>query len=141
MANASLSSLEASCRTACVRQEGAQAETNIRKVLHAKGLRCFLNILFLTHFRRMMDIVIRISKIAVFVDGYSGHAAWLKSNLDYWCQEFETSQSGDADTVRWLNAFGWKMVRNREHKEAWGQGCRLHIAGTYTRAKRMGVQP
>lgn len=127
-----------------VRQKGTRAELNLRKALHAQGLRYRLHVPLLTKPRRVADIVFSATKIAVFVDGcfWHGcpeHASWPKSNADFWRQKIETNRSRDADTDQRLQALGWKSVRIWEHEDA------NHAAGRIAelvRARRKnGAQP
>lgn len=123
MTRVSPSSHDASRRMARVRQKGTQAEIDLRRVLHAKGLRYRLHVLLLTKPRRLADIVFPSAKIAVVVDGcfWHGcpeHASWPKSNADFWREKIETNRTRDADTDQRLNALGWKTVRVWEHEDA-----------------------
>lgn len=121
MSHVSPSSHEASRRMARVRQKGTRAEIDLRKVLHAKGLRYQVHVALLAKPRRVADIVFPRARIAVFVDGcfWHGcpeHASWPKSNADFWREKIETNRLRDADTNRRLNALGWKIVRIWEHE-------------------------
>lgn len=123
MASVNPSSHDASRRMASVRQKGTQAEINLRRALHAKGLRYRLHVPLLTSPRRSADIVFPRARVAVFVDGcfWHGcpeHASWPKSNADFWRGKIETNRSRDADTDQRLNALGWKTVRIWEHEDA-----------------------
>ena len=123
MSRVSPSSHEASRRMASVRQKGTQAELNLRRILHARGLRYRLHVPLLTKPRRVADIVFPSVRIAVFVDGcfWHGcpeHASWPKSNVVFWREKIETNRFRDADTDQRLNALGWKIVRIWEHENA-----------------------
>lgn len=81
MTRVSPSSHDASRRMARVRQKGTRAEIDLRKALHAKGLRYRLHVPLLTKPRRVADIVFPSARLAVFVDGcfWHGcpeHASW-----------------------------------------------------------------
>lgn len=121
MTQISPSSLEASRRMARVRQKSTQAELNLRKALHARGLRYRLHVPLLTKPRRVADIVFLGARIAVFVDGcfWHGcpeHVSWPKSNTNFWREKIENNRLRDADTDKRLTALGWASVRIWEHE-------------------------
>ena len=121
MTQISPSSLEASRRMARVRQKSTQAELNLRKALHARGLRYRLHVPLLTKPRRVADIVFLGACVAVFVDGcfWHGcpeHVSWPKSNTDFWREKIESNRLRDADTDNRLTALGWASVRIWEHE-------------------------
>lgn len=123
MSIAQPSSPDASRRMARVRQKGTGAEIDLRRALHANGLRYRLHVPLLTRPRRIADIVFSGAKVAVFVDGcfwhgFSEHASWPKSSADFWREKNETNRSRDADTDQRLCALGWKTVRIWEHEDA-----------------------
>lgn len=123
MSRVSPSSHEASHRMARVRQKDTQAETDLRKALHAKGLRYRLHVPLLTKPRRVADIVFSRNRIAVFVDGcfWHGcpeHASWPKSNADFWREKIETNRARDADSDQRLKALGWNVIRVWAHESA-----------------------
>ncbi len=121
MTRVSPSSRSASQRMARVRQKGTKAELNLRRALHARGLRYRLQVPVLTKPRRVADIVFPSARVAVFVDGcfWHGcpeHASWPKSNADFWRNKIEANRSRDVDTDQRLNELGWKTVRIWEHE-------------------------
>ncbi|MFG1387876.1 very short patch repair endonuclease [Xanthobacter versatilis] len=123
MSRVNPSSHEASRRMARVRQKDTRAELNLRRILHARGLRYRLHVPLLTKPRRVVDIVFPSVRIAVFVDGcfWHGcpeHASWPKNNAVFWREKIETNRFRDADTDQRLNALGWKIVRIWEHEDA-----------------------
>jgi len=123
MVRVSPSSDDASRRMARVRQKGTQAEIDLRRALHARGLRYRLHVPLLMKPRRVADIVFPVARIAVFVDGcfWHGcpkHASWPKSNADFWREKIETNRSRDSDTDRRLDALGWNAIRVWEHEDA-----------------------
>jgi DNA mismatch endonuclease (patch repair protein) len=106
-----------------VRPKGTQAEIDLRKVLHAQGLRYCLHATLLTKPRRVSEIGFFSAMLAVFVDGgfwhgCLGHASWPKSSADFWREKIETNRSRDADTDQRLNALGWETVQVWEHQDA-----------------------
>ena len=123
MMHACPSSHDARRQVGRVRPKGTQAEIDIRKVLHAKGLRYPFHALLLTKPRRVSEIDFFSARLAVFVDGcfWHGcqeHASWPKSNADFWREKIETNRSRDADTDQPLNALVWEAVQVWEHQDA-----------------------
>lgn len=130
MAIAQPSSPDASRRMARVRQKGTRAEIDLRRALHARGLRYRLHVPLLTKPKRIADIVFPAARLAVFVDGcfWHGcpeHASWPKSNADFWREKIETNRSRDADTDQRLSALGWQTVRIWEHENATEAAIRI----------------
>jgi DNA mismatch endonuclease (patch repair protein) len=106
-----------------VRQRDTLAEIELRKILHAKGLRYRVHAPLLTQPRRTVDIVFPGSRVAVFVDGcfWHGcpeHGSWPKNNADFWREKIETNRARDADTDLRLKALGWKVIRVWTHEDA-----------------------
>ena len=116
MSRVPASSHETSRRMASVRQRDTLAEIELRKILHARGLRYRLHAVLLTKPRRTVDIVFPGSRVAVFVDGcfWHGcpeHGSWPKSNADFWREKIETNRARDADTDLRLRTLGWEVIR------------------------------
>lgn len=116
------SSPEASKRLAKVRQAGTSAEMRLRRVLHSRGLRYRVGVTLIRRPRRVVDIVFRPKKVAVFVDGcfWHGcpeHGTSSKSNADFWREKIETNKRRDADTDRRLLEAGWTVIRVWEHED------------------------
>lgn len=106
-----------------VRQKGTRCEVELRKALHARGLRYRVQVPLLSNPRRVADIVFPSARIAIFVDGcfWHGcpeHGTWPKRNADFWKAKIEANRSRDADTNERLNALGWMTVRIWEHEDA-----------------------
>lgn len=130
LARVAPSSPEASRRLSLVRQKGTSAELDLRRALHAKGLRYRLHQALLRKPRRAADIVFPRSRVAVFVDGcfWHGcplHASWPKSNAEFWRQKIENNRSRDQDTDSRLKADGWLVVRVWEHEDPDGAAKRI----------------
>lgn len=123
MVNATPSSHEASLRMARVRQKGTRCEVELRRALHARGLRYRLQVPLLTKPRRVADIVFGRRKLVIFVDGcfWHGcpeHGTSPKSNADFWRDKIETNKRRDLDTNRRLTEAGWRVLRVWEHEDA-----------------------
>lgn len=122
MPSVSPSSPEASRRMARVRQRGTDIEIELRRALHALGLRYHLQVPLLTNPRRIADIVFPGPRVAVFVDGcfWHGcplHATWPKENAGFWRAKIEANRARDADTTRRLRELGWEVIRIWSHED------------------------
>ena len=115
------SSRIASERMRVVRSRDTTAEINIRKGLHAKGLRYSVNCAVLPDLRRRADIVFPRLKIAIFVDGCFWHScprhrSQPKANGEWWNQKLAANRRRDTDTNRKLRRAGWRVIRIWEHE-------------------------
>ncbi len=122
MPSASPSSPETSRRMARVRQRGTDAEIELRRALHALGLRYRLQVPLSRKPRRVADIVFIGARVAVFVDGcfWHGcplHATWPKKNAGFWRAKIEANRARDADTTRRLRELGWEVIRVWSHED------------------------
>ena len=122
MPSVSPSSPEASRRMARVRQRGTDVEIELRRALHALGLRYRLQVPLSRKPRRVADIVFIGARVAVFVDGcfWHGcplHATWPKENAGFWRTKIEANRARDADTTRRLRELGWEVIRVWSHED------------------------
>lgn len=97
-------------------------ETNLRKHVHALGLRYRMNVKPLPDLRRNADLVFRSARVAVFVDGcfWHGcpiHARPTKSHTKWWAEKIAANQRRDLDTTLRLEEAGWKVIRMWEHDD------------------------
>jgi DNA mismatch endonuclease, patch repair protein len=104
-----------------VRQKNTTAESELRRRLHALGLRYRTQVAVLTKPRRVADVTFSGLRVAVFVDGcfWHGcpqHATWPKQNAEFWRAKIETNIARDADTDERLLADGWVVVRVWAHE-------------------------
>lgn len=102
-------------------RKDTKPEVELRRALHARGLRFRIDRAVLPDRRRRADIVFGPAKVAVFVDGcfWHGcpdHATWPKANDAYWREKIETNRQRDRDTDERLRAIGWEPVRVWEHE-------------------------
>jgi DNA mismatch endonuclease, patch repair protein len=116
------SSKQASRRMKKVRRTGTSAEMELRRALHARGLRYRVDAPVLSDKRRRVDIAFISAQVAVFVDGcfWHGcleHATWPASNASFWRQKIETNQRRDRDTDAQLREAGWQVLRVWEHED------------------------
>ena len=116
------SSEVASRRMKAVGQRDTAAEMEIRRRVHAKGLRYRVNHPVLQKPRRTADMAFTKARVAVLVDGcfWHGcpeHGTSSKSNAKFWREKIETNQKRDADTNKRLEAADWKVIRFWEHED------------------------
>jgi len=122
MPSVSPSSPKASRRMARVRQRGTDVEIELRRAVHALGLRYRLQVSLSKKPRRVADIVFIGARVAVFVDGcfWHGcplHATWPKENAGFWRAKIEANRARDADTTRRLRELGWEVIRVWSHED------------------------
>jgi DNA mismatch endonuclease (patch repair protein) len=104
------------------RRRDTNPELELRRALHATGLRYRVERPVIPDMRRRADIVFGPAKVAVFIDGCfwhmcPQHATTPKANADWWRQKLERNHERDRDTDRLLLAQGWLPVRVWEHED------------------------
>lgn len=103
------------------RSRDTRPEMEIRRRLHARGLRYRVDRAPLPPIRRRADIVFTAIRLAVFVDGcfWHGcpeHGSLPKRNSEYWTAKLERNRSRDAETDGILRGAGWTVLRIWEHE-------------------------
>jgi DNA mismatch endonuclease (patch repair protein) len=96
-----------------IRGTNTRAEIALRKALWACGVRYRLNV---SNLPGKPDIVIRKSKIVIFVDGEFWHGfKWkrkkpkIKSNRDYWIPKIERTIKRDKNNNTKLSSLGYAV--------------------------------
>jgi DNA mismatch endonuclease, patch repair protein len=107
-------------------------ELALRRAVHARGLRYFVNRRPLKNVRRTADMVFPTARVAVFVDGCfwhgcPAHHTVAKINAEYWAAKVEGNRRRDAETDQTLLDQGWTVVRIWEHV-AVDEACDLVVA-------------
>lgn len=105
-------------------------ELDLRRALHARGLRYRLQLAVPGNRRRKIDLVFARARIAVFVDGcyWHGcpeHGTRPVTNREWWDWKIERNKARDADTNRLLGDQGWTVVRIWEHEDAQEAAVRI----------------
>lgn len=126
------SSVEARNRMRANRSRDTTPETELRSLLHRRGLRFRVDVSPIPGVRRRADVVFPRARVAVFVDGcfWHGcplHATWPKANADFWREKIETNRRRDEDTNRKFAEAGWTVVRVWEHEDV--EAASLRIEG------------
>jgi DNA mismatch endonuclease (patch repair protein) len=97
-------------------------EVQLRRLLHARGLRYRVDQRVLAEVRRRADLVFPGARVVVFVDGcfWHGcpeHATWPKHNAEFWREKIRANQKRDRDTDQRLAVAGWQPVHVWEHED------------------------
>jgi DNA mismatch endonuclease (patch repair protein) len=105
------------------RRAGTSPEMKLRRELHGRGLRFFVQRRPLPTLRSAADVIFPRSKVAVFVHGcfWHGcpeHGTMPKSNSDWWRAKLTANADRDARTVQALEMAGWAVVVVWEHESA-----------------------
>ena len=96
-------------------------ELAVRRELHRRGRRYFVNRRPVATIRRTSDISFPRSKLAVLIDGcfWHGcpqHRTWPKTNSEFWREKIEKNIARDAETARLWEEEGWEVLRFWEHQ-------------------------
>ena len=117
---------------AAIRSRDTAAELALRRELHRRGRRFYVNRRVLGD-RRSVDLVFPRLHVAVFVDGCFWHACPQHSkppriNTDYWSPKLARNVERDRRTDAELRAAGWAVVRVWEHESLDAAASRVEAA-------------
>lgn len=101
--------------------KGTKPELEIRRLLHARGLRYRIGLRVPALPRRTIDVAFTRPKVAVFVDGCFWHGCPDHGNrptfnAEAWSAKILRNQERDASTTAHLTNLGWRVVRVWEHE-------------------------
>lgn len=104
-----------------VRNRDTAAELAIRRELHRRGRRFFVQRQLLPGSRIRADVVFPRLKVAVFVDGCfwhrcPTHATDPKSNAAWWAEKLDRNVERDRETNAALTSAEWTVIRVWEHE-------------------------
>ncbi|MDV2477629.1 very short patch repair endonuclease [Rhodococcus zopfii] len=104
------------------RRRDTAPEVALRRELHRRGARFFVDRAPLPGLRRRADLVFPRRRVAVYVDGCFWHrcpvhATDPKNNAEWWAAKLAGNVSRDRDTDARLAAAGWTVVRVWEHED------------------------
>ena len=110
-----------SARMSVLRRRDTAPEVQVRRLLHAAGLRYRVAYPVPGRPRRTIDVAFTRRKVAVFLDGcfWHGcpeHGTKPTSNAAWWSAKITTNQARDADTTACLIDDGWLVLRFWEHE-------------------------
>ncbi len=123
------------------RGRDTKPEMALRRMLHSRGLRYFVNRRPLPGLRRTADLLFPRARVAVFVDGCFWHGCpehhtVAKANAEYWEEKVRRNRERDADTDAMLRSEGWVVVRLWEHQDAINAANQVEAA---VRERSLGV--
>ncbi|MFB7855917.1 very short patch repair endonuclease [Rhodococcus qingshengii] len=111
-----------SARMSAQRRRDTKPEIALRRELHQRGLRYFVDRAPIKGVRRRADLVFPRRKVAVFVDGCfwhscPQHATFPKNNAQWWTDKLAANVVRDRDTDARLAEQGWTVIRIWEHED------------------------
>ncbi|EEN86307.1 very short patch repair endonuclease [Rhodococcus sp. KB6] len=111
-----------SARMSAQRRRDTKPEIALRRELHRRGLRYFVDRAPIKGVRRRADLVFPRRKVAVFVDGCfwhscPQHATFPKNNAQWWTDKLAANVVRDRDTDARLAEQGWTVIRVWEHED------------------------
>ncbi|WP_430335242.1 very short patch repair endonuclease [Rhodococcus sp. ACT016] len=117
------------------RRRDTAPEVALRRELHRRGARFFVDRAPLPGLRRRADLVFPRKRVAVYVDGCfwhscPQHATSPKNNAQWWADKLAANVVRDRDTDTRLEAAGWHVVRIWEHEDPTDAADRVQAALT-----------
>jgi DNA mismatch endonuclease (patch repair protein) len=111
-----------SARLSKQKRRDTKPEVALRRALHRRGLRYFVDRAPLKGMRRRADLVFPRRKVAVYVDGCFWHSCPIhatapRNNAQWWADKLAANVARDRDTDRRLIDEGWRVVRIWEHED------------------------
>lgn len=112
----------ASARMSRQRRAHTAPELALRRELHRRGIRYFVDRAPIRGQRRRADLVFPRRRVAVYVDGCFWHRCPIhatdpKNNADWWAEKLAGNVARDRATDAALTAAGWQVVRIWEHED------------------------
>ncbi len=110
-----------SARLSKQRRRDTAPEIALRRELHRRGARFYVDRAPIRGLRRRADLVFPRRRVAVYVDGCfwhrcPEHATDPKNNAQWWADKLAGNVVRDRDTDSRLSAAGWLVVRIWEHE-------------------------
>ena len=104
------------------RSRDTKPELAVRSAVHRRGLRFRVSVRPQPELPRTADLVLRKSRIAVFVDGCYWHGCpehhtQPATNPEYWADKIARNIERDAETTDYLQQAGWTVLRFWEHED------------------------
>lgn len=96
-------------------------EMQVRRLVHAAGLRYRVNARPERDLRRTVDMLFRRTRVAVLIDGCFWHGCpehhqAPKSNATFWSDKIAANRARDVQTTDFLTRRGWLVLRFWEHE-------------------------
>ena len=104
------------------RSRDTKPELAVRSAVHRRGIRFRVSVRPQPELRRTADLVLRKSRIAVFVDGCYWHGCpehhtQPATNAEFWADKITRNVERDAETTTYLQQAGWTVLRFWEHED------------------------
>ncbi|MXV99287.1 MAG: very short patch repair endonuclease [Acidimicrobiaceae bacterium] len=104
------------------RSRDTKPELAVRSAVHRRGIRFRVSVRPQPELARTADMVLRKSRIAVFVDGCFWHGCpdhWTQpaTNSQYWANKITDNTRRDTETTAYLQQAGWTVLRFWEHED------------------------
>ena len=104
------------------RSRDTKPELAVRSAVHRRGIRFRVSVRPEPELSRTADLVLRRSRIAVFVDGCFWHGCpdhhtQPATNSEYWADKIARNVERDAETTAYLRRAGWTVLRFWEHED------------------------
>lgn len=98
-------------------------ELQLRRQMHAAGLRYRVNLRVPGMSRRTIDVAFTRVKVAVMVHGCfwhrcPAHATQPTANAAWWREKIDRNVQRDDETRRHLELYGWEVVEVWEHEDS-----------------------
>lgn len=116
-----------------VARRDTRPELELRRELHARGLRYRVDVNPAPSVRGRADILFRPARVAVYVDGCFWHSCpehgvLPKGNREWWRRKLEGTVRRDRTTDSALARLGWRVVRVWEHEDPGAAADRIAAA-------------
>lgn len=116
-----------------VARRDTRPELEIRRELHARGLRYRVDVSPVPALRGRADILFRPARVAVYVDGCfwhscPDHGVLPKGNREWWREKLTATVRRDRSTESTLAELGWRVVRVWEHEDPVAAADRIETA-------------
>lgn len=103
------------------RGRDTEPEMQVRRLVHAAGLRYRVSARPERDLRRTADLLFRRAHVVVMIDGCFWHGCpehhqAPKANATFWSEKIERNRARDAETTRLLTDRGWAVLRVWEHE-------------------------
>lgn len=97
-------------------------ELELRRELHARGLRYRVDVSPVKALRGRADILFPRPRVAIYVDGCFWHSCPThgvlpKGNREWWRKKLEATVRRDRSTNSALKELGWEIIRVWEHED------------------------
>jgi len=116
-----------------VARRDTRPELEIRRELHARGLRYRVDVRPVPSLRGRTDILFRRARVAVYVDGCfwhscPDHGVLPKGNREWWRKKLAATVRRDRTTDSTLAELGWRVLRVWEHEDPVAAANRIEAA-------------